>query len=294
MEFEYRCEENIFALHHALKSKSYRHGRYTGFFVNDPKQRHIHKACVDDRILHHAAFIVLNPIFEETFIYDSYSCRKNKGTHRGINRLRHLLRKAGCGRQLPLFILKCDIRKFFQSVDHGILISLIRRRIDDGEALWLIKEIVESFSPGLPLGNVTSQLFSNIYLNELDQFIKHTLKIPFYVRYTDDFVIIDGSREILGLWLGEIQGFLRQHLMLELHPKKVVLRKYNQGIDFLGYVQFPRHRILRTKTKRRILAKTARGISEQSLHSYLGVLSHANSFKLSQELKNLYWFSKEN
>ena len=157
----------------------------------------------------------------------------------------------------------------------------------------LIKEIIGSFNPGIPLGNLTSQIFANIYLNELDQFIKQNLKIPFYVRYADDFAIIDTSMENLESLLSQIDEFLKRNLDLELHPNKVIFCKYHQGIDFLGYVQFPHHRILRQKTKRRVLKKIKAGITEQSLQSYLGVLSHADHFELSEEIKNLFWFNSK-
>lgn len=145
----------------------------------------------------------------------------------------------------------------------------------------------------MPIGNLTSQLFANIYLNNLDQYIKHQLRIPFYIRYTDDFVIIHNNLEKLKIWLGQIQGFLNTELKLNLHPAKITVRKYHQGTDFLGYVQFPYHRILRKKTEKRIVNKIYKGVSEQSLNSYLGVLSHANSYKLSQKIKNIFWFNKK-
>ena len=191
------------------------------------------------------------------------------------------------------FALKCDVRKFFQSVNHSILISIIERKIQDKDALWLIKEIINSFSSGIPIGNLTSQLFANIYLNELDQYVKHKLKIPFYLRFTDDFILISTSKVKLEFWLKEINNFLSKKLKLQLHPHKVILCRYHLGIDFLGYVQFPDYRLLRVKTKRRMLKKLKQGISEQSLQSYLGVLSHANHHELSEEIKNLFYLNSK-
>ncbi|TSC90825.1 MAG: RNA-directed DNA polymerase (Reverse transcriptase) [Parcubacteria group bacterium Gr01-1014_2] len=292
MEFEFNLEENIFNLHREFKSKTYKHGNYYGFYITDPKIRHIHKANVKDRVIHHAVYSVLNPIFEPTFIYDSYSCRKNKGTHKGVHRLERFLWKISKNNFKSCFIMKCDIRKFFESVNHNVLISIIEKRIKDENAIWLVKEVIQSFSPGLPIGNLTSQMFANIYLNEFDQFVKQEVKIPFYLRYTDDFIIIAESKEKLEYCLSKVSEFLSENLKMELHPNKIIVRKYRQGIDFLGYVQFPHHRVLRTKTKRRIIQKIKQGITEQSLQSYLGVLSHANSYKLSQEIKNLFWFNK--
>jgi len=309
--FEWWLEENIFQLHRDLKSRSYRHGAYTSFYIHDPKQRHIHKAIVRDRILHHAVFIVLNPIFEPTFIPNSLSCRIGKGTHKGIDILDKTLKQVSSNSFKPCFILKCDIKKFFETVDHSILLNIISKRIKDADAIWLLKEIIESSiskystlfeRKGLPLGNLTSQLFANIYLNEFDQFIKHKLKIKHYVRYTDDFVIVDGNKLYLESIIASIRSFLLDKLALELHPKKVTIRKSQQGIDFLGYVVLPHHRLLRTKTKKRIFRKLEKRIREyksgvigkqtleQSLQSYLGVLSHANTYKLEQKLKNQFWF----
>jgi len=236
---------------------------------------------------------MLNPIFEPTFIYNSYSCRINKGTHRGINSLEKALKKISENNKIPCFILKCDIKKFFGSIDQKILLLMIQERIRDNDVFCLTKKIITSFPSGLPLGNLTSQLFANIYLNKLDQFVKQNLKIPFYIRYTDDFVIIDENRERLFYWLSRIKQFLSNELLLKLHPNKIFIRKYRQGIDFLGYIQFPHHRILRRKTKKRIFKKIKRGASEHSLHSYLGVLSHANEYKFSEEIKNLFWFNQK-
>ena len=192
--------------------------------------------------------------------------------------------------------MKCDIRKFFASIDQDILLELIKRKVDDIEALWLIEKIIRSFPSGLPLGNVTSQLFANIYLNELDQFVKHNLREKYYLRYCDDFIILgEDEKNLCGL-VPVIDDFLQGTLGLQLHPDKIILRKQRQGIDFLGYVVLPHHRVLRTKTKRRIMKKIQRkrdeldngNISEESfnqgLQSYLGVLKHCNGWKIKQKI----------
>ncbi len=310
-KFEWKLEENIFQLCRDLKSKKYKHGPYTSFHIQDPKQRHIHKATVRDRILHHAIFKVVNRIFEPTFISHSFSCRIGKGTHGGINNISFMLRKISGNGFKPCFALKCDIKKFFDSVDHNILIGIIQKRIKDKNTLWLLEEIIESFissqsnifqRKGLPIGNLTSQLFANIYLNEFDQFVKHELKIKYYCRYTDDFVIVSDNQKILVGLISEIKDFLFARLQLNLHPKKVSIRKFHQGIDFLGYVSLPHYRVLRSKTRERIFRKLKKRVEEykkgiitektleQSLQSYLGVLTHANGYRVSQELKNQYWF----
>jgi retron-type reverse transcriptase len=310
--FEWHLEENIFALHRALRDKTYRHGRYEGFYVHDPKQRHIHKAPVRDRVLHHAIFSVINPIFEETFIPRSFSCRIGYGTHRGVDMLERVARRISRNGTADCFVLKCDVRKFFDSVDHDTLLSILARRIKDDDAMWLLRQIIGSFSSphahlferkGLPIGNLTSQLFANVYLNEFDQFVKGVLRVGEYFRYTDDFAIVATDRAYLEWLIGPIADFLAGPLRLALHPKKVSIHRLHQGVDFLGYVIFPKHRVIRTKTRRRMIAKLARRgtecrageISEltleRSLQSYLGVLSHANAHHLSESLKNGLWFN---
>lgn len=143
--FERHIEKNIFQLHRDLKNKTYRHGSYRSFYIRDPKQRHIHKAEVRDRVLHHAIFSVLNPVFEETFIPTSFSCRIGFGTHKGVDVLEHGARAIAKNGTSDCFVLKCDIRKFFDSVDHGILTSILKKRIKDGETMWLLESIIQSY-----------------------------------------------------------------------------------------------------------------------------------------------------
>ena len=308
-EFEFRLEDNLFQLHRDLKNKKYRHGEYEGFFIRDPKIRKIHKAKVRDRIVHHIIFKHLNPIFEPTFISDSYSCRKGKGTHRGVKRLEVFARKVyqtfgNC------FILKCDIKKFFPSLNHKILLDIIDKRIKDKDVLRLLKTVVDSFASefsdgkdlkGAPIGNLTSQLFANIYMDKLDQFIKHKLRVKYYIRYTDDFIILHQNKDYLLRIKNEITNFIESRLKLSLHPEKVSIRKYHQGIDFLGYVTLPKALVLRTKVRHRIFKKLKQKVEQfktgkikeetllRSVDSYLGVLSHANSYKLEQELRQKLW-----
>lgn len=319
IEFEYNLEDNLFELHQELKSGVWRHSHYTAFNVRDPKLRRIHKACVRDRVLHHAVFRVLYPIFDKSFIFDSYSCRLEKGTHRAVNRLEQFCRQSSHNNHQNIVALKCDVRRFFDSIDQDILLLFIKNKIHDGKAIRLIAKIIRSFEyglpayagdssayglrmtqrMGLPLGNVTSQLFANIYLNELDQFVKHNLKVKHYLRYCDDFVILGEDKRRLRELILPVSDFLRTRLNLSLHSDKIIIRKYHQGIDFLGYVVLPRYRVLRTKTKRRILKKIKaksrdfkkKLISEksfnQSLESYLGILTHCCGYKIGQKIKNL-------
>jgi len=309
--FEQHLERHIFALYRELAAKSYQHGPYEGFWIHDPKLRRIHKASVRDRVLHHAIFKILNPIFEETFIPTSFSCRVGKGTHKGMKELAAMIRAVSRSETQKCYALKCDVRKFFDSIDHDILLEILGKRIKDADAMWLIREVIGSFTTarpnlferrGLPIGNLTSQIFANIYMNEFDQFVKHALRVQHYVRYTDDFVIVSNERKYLEQLLPKMRTFLTNTLRLELHPQKVFLRKHGEGVDFLGYVILPHHIVLRTKTKRRMFRRLKERFSEYrsgaiseaallgSLRSYRGVLFHADAYRLSQDVQNNFWF----
>jgi len=298
-EFERHVEDNLFGLHQRLKNKTYRHGNYYSFYVQDPKQRHIHKANVADRVVHHLLYTFLYKLFNSNFIYDSYSCRLKKGTHKGLERLEIFARKVSQNYTVDCWVLKCDIKKFFASVDHEVLLTLLKEKIKDGDIIWLLKQIIYSFysdkgkGKGMPLGNLTSQVFANIYLNELDQFVKHKLKMHHYIRYADDFLFLSKNKELLCKYVDVLRQFLEDTLKLELHPDKIIFRKLDWGIDFLGYVVLPYYIVPRTKTKRRIFKKLKEKVGlenfNQSLQSYLGYLGHASSFKIAQELKNQVW-----
>ena len=294
--FEKEHARAISALHEELKKKIYHHAPYESFYVKDPKLRAINKATVRDRVLHHAIFVKLYLIFDKSFIFDSYSSRDEKGTHRAVNRLSAFANKAGKNNTRNCFVLKCDIKKFFDSIDQDILMDLIKKRIGDKNVLWLLQEIISSFAKGLPLGNVTSQIFANIYLNELDQFIKRTLKIKYYIRYCDDLVILSENVAYLKELIPKIDTFLRDNLKLSLHPNKIEIRKYHQGIDFLGYVSFPHHKMLRVKTGHRMFRKLNAKIADfkeekisassfhQTLQSYYGMLKHCDSCSLGEKV----------
>jgi len=315
LRFEWGLEQHIFALHRDLRDKVYRHGAYKGFYITDPKRRHIHKATVRDRILHHAIYSKLYPLFDPMFIATSFSCRVNKGTHKGVLWLEKATRKVSKNYTKPCFILNCDIRRFFDSVDHSILMDILNKAIDDDDVLVLLEEIIGSFSAGtpnlferkgVPIGNLTSQLFANVYMNEFDQFMKQELKVKYYARYTDDFVIVTDSVEYLQDILKLISAFLDERLHLTLHPDKVSIRNLHNGIDYLGYIVLPHHKLLRTKTRRRIYKGLRKRVADyndevvsetsvsQTLQSYLGALSHADAHNVSEDLKNLYWFLMKN
>lgn len=291
---------NILKLQNELSSFEYQHSSYESFSVSDPKPRQIHKALVRDRLVHHAIYRVLYPAFDSTFIHDSYSCRVGKGTHRAFEQLVTYVRKVSCNYSEPCFALKLDIRKFFNSIDHQVLLGLLRKRLSDPGLLMLLEKIIRSFehSPGkgLPLGNLTSQLFANVYLDPLDKFVKHRLQVRYYLRYADDFLILSSSEEELMGYFVEIWRFLKEELKLELHPNKISLRKFAQGIDFVGYMALPHYNLPRRKTVQRMFRNLER-VSDleklpKVLESYLGYLGHANSWTLKQALlKDLAYYT---
>ena len=312
IEFERHLEDNLWDLQQSLADKTYQHGPYTSFFIQDPKLRHIHKAVVRDRVLHHAIVKLLTPIFEPTFINDSYSCRIGKGTHKGVDRFVAYARSESNNFKRPIWVLKCDVKKFFASIDHRVLLNILLKKIHDEDTRWLLREVVESFRSeftvsdaepkGLPIGNLTSQLFANVYLNELDQFVKLHLKERHYIRYADDFVVLSTREDHCSQIVEPIRSFLSSSLKLDLHPRKMSIRKYQQGVDFLGYICFPHFRIPRLTTEKRIFRKLREKAMlvkegaltidsfEQALQSYMGILSHSNAFRLREELENQIFF----
>ncbi len=290
-EFERNLTANLIALHEDLAAHSYRHSHYTAFNISDPKPRRIHKAVVRDRVLHHAIYRKLYPFFERTFIADSFSCRLEKGTHKGQNCFRQSTRKVSRNHTKTAWVLKCDIRKFFANIDHEILLSILASYIPDFGILLLLQEIIESFcvsyGKGLPLGNLTSQLFCNVYMNELDQFVKHKLHARYYVRYADDFALLSQDKQWLTAQIRRISDFLYTKLKLSLHPDKLALKSVASGADFLGWVHFPTHRVVRTTTKRRMLRRVRESPTNETLQSYLGLLSHGNGYGLQKKLSEL-------
>lgn len=268
LKFDKNLAENILNLQNELSNRTYKHRNYKFFTLYDPKEREISAATFKDRIVHHAVCQVIEPIFDRKFIYDSFACRKDKGSHRAVKRLQKFL--IGLNRQTdpsPIYALKGDISKCFPSINQGILINLLEKKIKDKDLIWLLKEIICSYESGdkynhlfpadshfrtkrprgIPIGNLTSQLFVNIYLNELDQEVKHQLKVKYYVRYVDDFVILSRNKKYLHQLAEKIRTFLYDKLYLTLHPKKVRIFPARLGIDFLGYVIFKDHIRLRSK-----------------------------------------------
>lgn len=288
-EFSLRLMDNILLLHNDLCHHTYRHGSYQAFAVHDPKPRRIHKAGVRDRLLHHAIHRVLYPFFDRVFIVDSFSCRNGKGTHTALNRFRALAYRAGKNNTRTVWVLKCDIKKFFASIDHKILLRILWRYIPDAGIMRLLECVVKSFfsvssGKGLPLGNLTSQLFANTYMNEFDRFMKHSMKAKYYIRYADDFVILSDNREWLAGLVSRIRIFLSAELKLVLHPDKVLIKTVVSGVDFLGWVHFPDHRVLRTATRRRMFKKLHERASDNTLHSYFGLLRYGNTYGIREKV----------
>lgn len=256
--FEIELEKELLQLRQELLSHRFRPGRYKEFYVHEPKRRLISAAPYRDRVVHHALCNIIEPIFETVFIFDSYANRKGKGTHKAILRYQQFCRHVN-------YLLKCDIRKFFPSIDHSILKEQVRRKISCPDTLWLIDAIIDGsnpqeqvldyfegdtlFSPterrrGLPIGNLTSQFLANVYLNPLDYHIKEQLRCRHYLRYVDDFVLFTNDKTELRRWKSDIESFL-QSLRLHLHPNKTKVFQAREGVEFLGHRIFPSHRLLK-------------------------------------------------
>lgn len=279
--------DNLIALHRDLATGNYRHGGYQAFKINDPKPRDIHKANVRDRLVHHAIYRILYPFFDRTFIADSYSCRVGKGTHKSLTRFKKFAYAVSKNNSRTCWILKGDVRKFFASIDHDILKNVLAEYITDTKILRLLDEVIDSFDRGLPLGNLTSQLLVNIYMNRFDQFIKHKLKVKYYIRYADDFVVFSDNKGYLMDLVGLIDNFLTQELKLTLHPNKLFIKTLNSGMDFLGWVNFFDYRVLRTATKKRMFKKITERPKPEAVNSYLGLLNHGNGYKLQRKVVDI-------
>lgn len=287
LEFTLNLVKAVAQLHENLKNKRYKHGTYKHFVVNDPKRRDIHKASVRDRVLHHALYDALYEYFDNKFIYDSYSCRIGKGIHKAILRMKSFVKKESLDFTKPIYILKCDIKKFFASIDHKILKDILSKNIKDKEILWILFEIIQSFEKekgkGLPLGNLTSQLLVNIYMNEFDHFVKRILKEKYYIRYADDFVFISKNVKNLKNLIPKIKNFLENNLKLQIHPDKIFIKKLASGVDFLGFVHFYHYLILRKNTKKRMIKNIKNNPKKEAIFSYLGLLKHGNTHKIQKQ-----------
>lgn len=290
-DFSARFVSNLYQLHDDLIAGRYVHGGYSYFKINDQKPRDIHKASVRDRIVHHALHRALYPYFDRKFIFDSYSCRVNKGTHRALERFEDIARRESHNRAQTVWVLKCDVKKCFASIDHGILKSILQKHIYCTRTFAVLASVIDSFQvgqkgKGIPLGNLISQLFVNIYLNELDQVMKRIFCAKRYVRYADDFVILSRDKAWLEELLPRIGEFLNERLFLDLRLDERPIQTVASGVDFLGWVHFSDHRVLRDKTKWRMFKNLERRFSPEALSSYLGLLGHGNAWNLAEKIKS--------
>ena len=306
IEFERNLEKNLVELHLELKNKSYVPRPLQTFVLRDPKTRKISKSHFRDRIVHHAVCLILEPIYDKIFITDCCANRKGKGTIYALKRFDKFKRKVSkngtkigtiSNNDVRGYCLKADITHYFEEVNHEILLKILAKKINDADAMWLIKQIVKN-SPygdkkGMPLGNLTSQFFANIYLNELDYFVKHKLKVKFHIRYVDDFMILDESKEKLFELKEQINNFLKTNLKIELHPQKSRIIPLLKGVDFVGFRNFYHYRLLRKRNVRSMEQKLKffreDGIRFGSVFdSYKGWQAYAkwgNTYKVRKKVK---------
>ena len=281
--FYFHLETELLQLERELLSDSYRPRPYRSFWVHEPKQRRICAADIRDRVVHHAIIRVLEPYFEAYFIHDTYACRHGKGTHRAVRRAQAFSRR-------HRYVLQLDVRKFFASVDHAILKSLLARRFKDRRLLALLAQVIDHPIPdgvpgrGLPIGNLTSQYFATFYLGYLDHFVQDELGIQGYVRYMDDLLLFGEDKVALHRQLAHVRDFLHSRLKLDLKEQAVRLAPAGQGISFLGFRVFPRMvRLQRagwTRFKHTVRAREQAyrqgRIDERGLvHSVQSLLGHA-------------------
>jgi len=267
IKFEKDLKNNLLQLRYDLLLHSYRPLQLKTFILRDPKTRKISKSEFRDRIVHHAICKIISPMLEIKFIHDSYANQKGKGVFAAIKRFEyfkgivsHNLAKIKKSNNIKGFVLKADIRKFFDSIDHTILLSIIKRTIKDDRIIWLIRVVLSNYkaksdSVGMPLGNLTSQFFANVYLNDLDYFIKYELRVKYYIRYVDDFVILHKSKEQLEIYMKEIDSFLTNKLNLKLHSEKSKIFSLYKGVNFLGLKIFPNHKSIQQKNIRKFKNK---------------------------------------
>ncbi|MDP3699187.1 MAG: reverse transcriptase domain-containing protein [Nanoarchaeota archaeon] len=314
-EFEQKLEENLKKIQQELIIETYQPLPLKTFILRDPKTRKISKSDFRDRVVHHAVCNLIEPIFEKRFIHDSYANRKLKGTSGAIKRFNQFKRKASSNgmkvnerdnqkynnNYVRGYILKADIRKYFDTVDHEVLVQILSKKICDRKVIKLIEKILANhrtphLGKGMPLGNLTSQFFANVYLNELDMFVKHNLKAKYYLRYVDDFVIFHKNREVLQEYKEKINGFLRRNLLLDLHPQKSRIKPLASGLDFVGYRIFYYHVLLRKRNLRKMehklkemqeLYKTkiiSKETVDQTLNGWFGYMNGSNTHNLRQSM----------
>ena len=291
--FGYYLEQNLVNLHFDLNFGRYKHGGYKKFFVTDNKRRQISVASVRDRVVHRLLYEYLNKIYDKTFVYDAWSCRKNKGLLGAIERTQKFLNKYANS-----FAWRADIKKFFDNVDQQILLEILSLRIKDNETMNILRKVIASYSApirerererereskgtapkGMPIGNLTSQIFANIYLNELDRLVKHIIKPQAYLRYGDDFIIISENLNQLKQNRTKASQFIKQKLGLAINSKNDIIVKARQGLKFLGVWIFPKGRRLNKRSWSR--ARTL--LNNRNIPSYGGLVKQHSKEKMIKE-----------
>ncbi len=312
IDFQKDKQNNLLKIKKELENQTYKPSKLTKIIIRDPKTRTINKSQFKDRIVHHTIVNILEPIYEKVFINDNYANRKNKGTLKAVQRFDKFKRKTSNNGKLVKYnkndnmvkgyILKADIKRFFETIDQDVLINMLRRKLKDKKLILLIKQILSNYEgggakqKGMPLGNMTSQFLANVYLNELDYLVKHKLKAKYYLRYVDDFIILHQSKQQLIKWKEEINNFLNNKLKLELHKDKTKIISMHNGVNFLGYKLFYYFRLLRKRninTFRKILHnKIKRYKNNQldkekllsSIDGWFGYAQHANTYNLRKSI----------
>ena len=311
IEFEKNLENNLLLLRYELLLHSYNPEPLKTFIVRDPKTRKISKSAFKDRVIHHALCNIIEPIFDKSFIYDSYANRKCKGALKALQRFDSFKGKVSKNNTITCYVLKADIKHYFDTVDRVILLNIVRRKIKDIKVILLIKKILQNYNgekegKGMPLGNLTSQFFANVYLNELDQFVKNKLKTKYYIRYVDDFVILNNNSYLLEKYKVMINDYLINNLKLELHPNKSKIILLDNGVNLLGYRIFYYYQLLRKSNKRKFQRKFNEKLKlhQQGLLSYqdfikslqgwFGYAMWANTYKLRTNIINIIHDSLKN
>jgi len=299
INFEKNLKENLLLLRLELLLHCYSPKPLVNFTIRDPKTRKISKSDFRDRVVHHALCNIIEPIFEKSFIYDSYANRIGKGTLKALQRFDFFKRKASRNNTAKCYILKADIQKYFENVDHDILLKIIKNKIADKRIIWLIRKILANSSSqtkGMPLGNLTSQFFANVYLNELDWFVKTKLKAKHYIRYVDDFVIFGRGKGHLEFYKEEINMFLKNKLKIQLHPDKSKILILGNCVNFLGFRVFFYHKLLKKSNIRKMKRKLKSLAQEYKLHEidydsiydslegWIAYMKNANSYKLRRKI----------
>lgn len=267
-EFKYNLEAELFKLHEELSSDKFNPGNYRYFEVTDNKKRTISVAPLRDKIIHRLIYDYLVEIYDKTFIYDAWSCRKGKGLHKAIERTQSFLRKYPNS-----YVWRCDVKKFFDSVSQEVLLNIIKLRIKDQFSFNLIAKVIGSYdlgnNKGMPIGNLTSQIFANIYLNEFDRYVKHWLRPLAYLRYGDDFIILAESKEKATELRFLAVKFLKDRLNLSINVKNDIIIKANQGLRLLGSIIYYNGRKLSKRNTRRI----SQQLNFKNISSYYGIIN---------------------